>query len=73
MTKSEIVCVDENSFWADEDARVVREEPDTARVYALNEQTARFGDAVKDFAKKRTNEPRAHSSLVIPSSFVLRH
>jgi hypothetical protein len=73
MTKSEIVCVDENSFWADEDTRVVREEPDTARVYGLKQQTARFGDAVKDFAKKRTNEPRAHSNFAIPSSFVIRH
>ena len=75
MTKSEIVCVDENSFWADEDTRVVREEPETARVYGLKEQTPRFGEAVKDFAKKRPNEDLAHSSFVIPrhSSFGFRH
>jgi hypothetical protein len=58
----------ENSSWADEDTRVVREEPDRGRVYGLKEQTARFSDAKKDFAKKRTNEPRAHLSFVIRAS-----
>ena len=60
------------SFWTDEETAFVREGPDTTRVYDLRERTARFGEAVIDFANKRTNEPRAHSSFVIPLSFVIR-
>jgi four helix bundle protein len=42
----------EDSFW-DEDEGVVREEPETKtkRVYDLEERTARFGEAVIDFAR----------------------
>ena len=41
----------EDSFWND-GARVVgREEPNQKRVYDLEERTARFGEAVIDFAK----------------------
>src|SRR5207244_8359858 len=37
--------------WNDEAASVVREEPSGKRVYDLEERTARFGEAVIDFAK----------------------
>ena len=51
MTKSEAQNArDEDSFW-DEDAGVVREEPETKRGYDLEERTARFGEAVIDFAR----------------------
>ncbi len=40
----------EDSFW-DEEVAVVREEPETKRPYDLEERTARFGEAVIDFAK----------------------
>jgi four helix bundle protein len=39
-----------DSFW-DEGVAVVREEPETKRPYDLEERTARFGEAVIDFAK----------------------
>src|SRR6266705_171823 len=41
----------ENSFWNDHAELVVREELGTQRVYDLEERTARFGEAVIDFAK----------------------
>jgi len=49
MTNDEL----EDAFWNDGDeSRVVREEPTPApqRVYDLEERTARFGEAVIDFA-----------------------
>ena len=50
MTKSEDrKARTEDSFWEDA-AGVVREEPETKRVYDLEERTA-FGEAVIDFAK----------------------
>jgi four helix bundle protein len=51
MTKSEIARRDEDSFWSDDGTAFVREEPDATRVYDLEERTARFGEAVIDFAK----------------------
>jgi four helix bundle protein len=53
MTKSKNreLCA-EDSFWSDEAESVVREEPETQRVYDLEERTARFGGAVIDFAKE---------------------
>jgi hypothetical protein len=51
MTKSEIARRDEDSFWSDEGTVFVREEPDSTRVYDLEERTAQFGEAVIDFAK----------------------
>ena len=51
MTKSEIARRDEDSFWSDEGTVFVREEPDSTRVYDLEERTARFGEAVIDFAR----------------------
>ena len=41
----------EEAFWNSDVAALVREEPDTKRVYDLEERTARFGEAVIDFAK----------------------
>jgi four helix bundle protein len=40
----------EDSFWNSGEG-VVREEPETKRVYDLEERTARFGEAVIDFAR----------------------
>src|SRR5437870_5082222 len=51
MTKSEIARRDEDSFWSDDGTTFVREEPDATRVYDLEERTARFGEAVIDFAR----------------------
>ena len=52
MTKSENQKARaEDSFWGANPASVVREEPETKRVYDLEERTARFGEAVIDFAK----------------------
>ena len=52
MTKTEDrkSCA-EDSFWNDHAELVVREELETQRVYDLEERTARFGEAVIDFAK----------------------
>jgi four helix bundle protein len=57
MTNDEIMTKSKNqnaraedSFW-DEDVAVVHEEPETKRPYDLKERTARFGEAVIDFAK----------------------
>src|SRR5882724_9930772 len=51
MTKLEgrDACADD-SFW-DDGAGLVREQPETKRVYDLEERTARFGEAIIDFAK----------------------
>ena len=54
MTKSEarIVRDDfEEAFWNADLKSVVREEPTAQRVYDLEERTARFGEAIIDFAK----------------------
>ena len=40
----------DDSFWND-GAGLVREQPGTKRVYDLEERTARFGEAIIDFAK----------------------
>ena len=41
----------EGLFWNDGDTLTVCEEPDEKRVYDLEERTARFGEAIIDFAK----------------------
>ena len=41
----------DDGFWNDDAAPVIREEPSDSRVYDLEERTARFGEAVIDFAK----------------------
>ena len=58
MTKSEDqpFC-DEELFWNDGAKSVAREEPKTTRVYDLEERTARFGEAVIDFAKRVPRDP----------------
>src|SRR5438128_5604452 len=51
MTKSGNAQQDDDSFWNDDETAFVREEPCTKPVYDLEERTARFGEAVIDFAK----------------------
>jgi four helix bundle protein len=46
----------EDLFW-DDGAGAVREEPDAKRVYDLEEQTARFGEAIIDFANTIPQNP----------------
>ncbi|PYL27843.1 MAG: four helix bundle protein [Verrucomicrobia bacterium] len=52
MTKHETLADSENSFWGDEHTPFVQEEPDAKPRYDLEERTARFGEAIIDFAKK---------------------
>ena len=60
MTKSKDRNVrDEDSFW-DEGKGVVREEPDTKRVYDLEERTALFGEAIIDFARTIPQDAVTH-------------
>jgi len=59
MTKSEGRTPLEDSFWED-GAGLVREEPATKRVYDLEERTARFGEAIIDFAKTIPQNPVAN-------------
>ena len=58
MTKSEDrkTSADE-SFWYNDAESMVREEPEKPRVYDLEERTARFGEAVIDFAKTIPQNP----------------
>ena len=52
MTKSERTRHDlDDAFWNDPAELIVREEPSAARVCDLEERTARFGEAVIDFAR----------------------
>ena len=51
ITKSKTTHRDGDSFWLHEETPFVREEPDTKPFYDLEERTARFGEAVIDFAK----------------------
>lgn len=51
MTKSENARDYEGLFWNDGATLVVCEEPDEKRVYDLEERTARFGEAIIDFAR----------------------
>ena len=54
MTKSEAQKpgTADDSFWNEDAEWVIREEPEKNRVYDLEERTARFGEAIIDFAKK---------------------
>ncbi len=54
MTKSEAHKPGsaDDSFRNEESEWVVHEQPDKDRVYDLEERTARFGEAVIDFAKR---------------------
>ena len=52
MTNSEKMRDDlGEAFWNGNGVSVVREEPSAKRIYDLEERTARFGEAVVDFAK----------------------
>ncbi len=51
MTKPEVAGEAEERFWMDGDSLLVREEPEEKRVYDLEERTARFGEAIIDFAR----------------------
>ena len=52
MTKHKLrIATDEDAFWGTSDTLVVREDAPAQRVYDLEERTARFGEAVIDFAK----------------------
>jgi hypothetical protein len=52
MTKSETPRDEfDDAFWNDATAPMICEEPETTRVYDLEERTARFGETVIDFAK----------------------
>jgi len=58
MTKHEIPRFsDEDAFWTVNEPPVVREESPNARVYDLEERTAKFGEAVIDFAKSIPQNP----------------
>jgi len=56
MTKSENALDRERLFWND-GLSVVREEPENRPVYDLEERTARFGEAVIEFAKTIPQNP----------------
>jgi four helix bundle protein len=51
MTKSEGRNARADDPFRDDGAGLVREEPDLKRAYDLEERTARFGEAIIDFAK----------------------
>ncbi len=57
MTKSESRNARVEDWVWNDGAGVVREEPDTKRVYDLEERTARFGEAIIDFAKTIPQNP----------------
>jgi len=58
MTKSEgLPFCDEELFWSEGAESVVREKPETTRVYDLEERTARLGESVRDFAKRVPQDP----------------
>ena len=57
MTKPEIAQDDEERFWNGDGTPVVREQLDEKRVYDLEERTARFGEAVIDFARTVPPDP----------------
>jgi four helix bundle protein len=56
MTKPEPASEADAWFW-NGDSAVIREEPSSNRVYDLEERTARFGEAVIDFAKTIPQNP----------------
>lgn len=59
MTKSEAqnAVNADDSFWNEDTDLLVREESERTRVYDLEERTARFGEAIIDFAKKIPQTP----------------
>ena len=57
MTKSEGQTNHDTRFWNGDAMSFVNEEPEAPRVYDLEERTARFGEAVIDFAKTIPQNP----------------
>jgi len=57
MTKSAGRNAGADDPFRDDGAGLVREEPDAKRVYDLEERTARFGEAIIDFAKTIPQNP----------------
>jgi four helix bundle protein len=57
MTKHEDSRERDERFWSENETLLVREEPDAKRPYDLEERTARFGEAIIDFAKKIPSGP----------------
>jgi hypothetical protein len=57
MTKSEGRREHDDRFWTDGETSLVREESDAKPIYDLEERTARFGEAVVDFAKTIPRDP----------------
>jgi len=57
MTKSERRNSSADDQFEDDGAGVVREEPETKRVYDLEERTALFGEAIIDFARTIPQNP----------------
>jgi four helix bundle protein len=57
MTKFERTRELDDAFWSDGETLLVREEPTSKPVYDLEERTARFGEAVIDFAKTIPRDP----------------
>ena len=51
MTKAENARGHDDAFWLDAETSVIRDEPEMAPVYDLEERTARFGETVIEFAK----------------------
>ena len=56
VTNSKRTREHDDAFWLDGET-FIREEPGAKPVYDLEERTARFGEAVIDFAKKIPRDP----------------
>src|SRR5437660_204707 len=57
MTNCKRTREHDDAFWLDGETLIVREEPRAKPVCDLEERTARFGEAVIDFAKKIPRDP----------------
>jgi len=57
MTKTAMPRDSDEAFWNNAEALMIREEPSDKRVYDLEERTARFGEAVIDFARAIPQDP----------------
>ena len=57
MMKPENFGESEESLWLNNEGLRVREEPDSKPAYDLEERTARFGEAMIDFAKRMPPGP----------------
>jgi four helix bundle protein len=56
MTKPESTVERDDSSWSNGETSTIREEPETT-VYDLEERTARFGEAIIDFARRIPRDP----------------